>query len=92
MVNAKVRKKGFYHINHINSFHARLKAYMSGYKGVATKYLNNYVSLFVWMENYKLAARSESEEAATTMLSFGSYTPTREFAAWEHKPALAPVA
>ena len=92
VVNAKVRKKGFYHINHINSFHARLKAYMSGYKGVATKYLNNYVSLFVWMENYKLAARSESEEAATAMLSFGSYAPTREFAAWEHKPALAPVA
>ena len=92
VVNAKVRKKGVYHINHINNFHARFKAYMSGYKGVATKYLNNYVGLFVWMENYRQAARGEEVEATSTVLEFGSYTPTRSFSTWEHEPALAPVA
>ena len=48
--------------------------------------------LYTGMKNYKMAARSVGEEAATAVLFFGSYTLTREFAAWEHKPALAPVA
>ena len=79
-------------LDNLMGFHARFKAYMSGYKGVATKYLNNYVGLFVWMENYRQAARGEEVEATSTVLEFGSYTPTRSFSTWEHEPALAPVA
>ena len=91
-INAKIRKSGVYHINHINNFHARFKDYMNGFKGVATKYLNNYVGLFVWLENYRMAVRCEEEEAASTVLEFGTYTPARVFTTWVHEPALAPVA
>ncbi|MBR5984670.1 MAG: IS1595 family transposase [Bacteroidales bacterium] len=37
--------KGIFHIQHINSFHKRLKDWMRHFNGVATKYLNNYL---VW--------------------------------------------
>ena len=38
-------KRGIYHINHINSFHSRLKRFIDGFRGVSTKHLNNYL---VW--------------------------------------------
>ena len=31
-------KKGIYHIQHINSYHSRLKKWMDGFNGVARKY------------------------------------------------------
>lgn len=37
-------RQGVYHINHINSYHSHLKHFMSGFKGVATKYLDNYLT------------------------------------------------
>lgn len=39
------KKLGVYHIQHVNSYHSRLKLFMTGFRGVATKYLNNYI---VW--------------------------------------------
>ena len=36
-------KKGVYHINHINSFHRRLKKFIDLFNGVSTKHLNNYL-------------------------------------------------
>ena len=36
-------KKGIYHIQHINSYHSELKNFMKDFKGVSTKYLNNYL-------------------------------------------------
>ncbi len=39
------RSIGSYHIQHINSFHSRLRFWIDGhFHGVATKYLNNYLS------------------------------------------------
>lgn len=45
--------RGIYHIQTVNNFHKRLDDFMRSYSGVATKYLNHYVSLFVWIENHK---------------------------------------
>jgi len=36
-------KKHIYHIQHINSYHSRLKRFMEIFKGVSTKHLNNYL-------------------------------------------------
>lgn len=91
-VNSKYRKSGTYHINNINSFHARLKAFLASYHGVSSKYLNNYVSLFVWLENARLAAKNSTDEATTKVLEFGSYRSAKSFDEMERQPALAPVA
>lgn len=45
--------RGIYHIQTVNNFHKRLDDFLRPYNGVATKYLNHYVSLYVWIENYK---------------------------------------
>jgi len=43
-------KKGIYHIQHVNNFHNRLKAWMVRFQGVATKYLDNYLYWFRWLD------------------------------------------
>ncbi|EON90423.1 hypothetical protein PLESHI_00380 [Plesiomonas shigelloides 302-73] len=37
------RVRGAYHIQHVNGYHHRLKAWMARFHGVATHYLNNYL-------------------------------------------------
>ena len=41
---------GIYHIQHINSYHSHLKTFMKEFRGVSTKYLNNYV---IWYDFVK---------------------------------------
>ena len=36
--------KGVYHVNTINGFHSRLKAFIRKFNGVSSKYLDNYLS------------------------------------------------
>lgn len=38
--------EGAFHIQNVNSFHSGLKGFMRGFKGVATKYLDNYLAFF----------------------------------------------
>lgn len=45
-----VLKKGIYHIQHVNNFHNRLKTWMDRFQGVVTKYLDNYLYWFRWLE------------------------------------------
>ena len=45
--------KGSFHIQNVNNMHYRIRTFMRKYNGVATKYLNHYVNLFVWLENHK---------------------------------------
>lgn len=40
-----------YHINNVNALHGRFRAFLRQYKGVSTKHLNNYLALFLWIEN-----------------------------------------
>jgi transposase-like protein len=46
-------KNGVYHINHVNALHSNLKEWIRRFKGVATKYLANYLYWFKWLESTK---------------------------------------
>ena len=36
-------KKGIYHINHVNAYHSFIKLFVGKFRGVSTKYLQNYL-------------------------------------------------
>lgn len=59
-------KKGIYNIQHINSYHSRLKRFMMGFCGVSTKYLNNYLV----RHNFANYARETEVEKKNIMLRF----------------------
>ncbi len=42
--------KRIYHIQNVNAFHSRLKKWMDWFKGVATKYLDNYLTWFRFID------------------------------------------
>ena len=67
------RKKDIYHIQHINYIHSRLKAFMSDFKGVATKHLQNYLYWFKFIELFKSERESIKIERAY-VLSQANYT------------------
>lgn len=37
------------HLQHVNAMHRHIRRFLSGYCGVSTKYLENYISLYVWL-------------------------------------------
>ena len=54
-----------YHLQHVNSFHSHLRAFLAKYRGVSTKYLENYVSLFVWLKSIKANKQSRHLKRVT---------------------------
>ena len=50
--------KGIFHIQHINSYHSQLKSFIRSFKGISSKYLNNYLT---WnnMVEYNINSLSE---------------------------------
>ncbi|MBA2870986.1 IS1 family transposase [Anoxybacillus calidus] len=42
--------KGIYHIQNVNGFHSRLKQWMDRFKGVVSKYLENYFDWFLFVD------------------------------------------
>jgi transposase-like protein len=52
-------KKSIYHIQHVNAYHKRLKQFMERFQGVATKYLDNYLYWFRYLEQSKKVAHKE---------------------------------
>ncbi|GIM28564.1 transposase [Clostridium polyendosporum] len=46
-------KEGIYHIQHISSLRSKFKKWIYKFHGVATKYLNNYIYWFKWLQYYK---------------------------------------
>ncbi len=44
--NKGERSRGIYHTQNVNAYHSRLKGWMEHFRGVATKYLDNYMTWF----------------------------------------------
>ncbi len=43
--------KGLYHIQNVNSLHSRMKQWIDRFKGVVTKYLDNYLAWFLFIDS-----------------------------------------
>lgn len=59
------KKKGIYHIQHVNGYHKRLKKWMDRFQGVATKYLDNYL---FWHRFLELNKKIPSNEMVKEIL------------------------
>ena len=81
--------RGIYHIQTVNNFHKRLDDFLRPYNGVATKYLNHYVSLYVWIENHK---KMEAKLEDSLMKYIGEksvYIPAKSLFALDPIPSVA---
>ncbi len=63
-------KLDIYHIQHVNAYHSRMKHWMMRFQGVATKYLNNYMAWFKWLDLQKgVRERDKSQKILSTAYS-----------------------
>ncbi len=57
--------KGELHMQHVNSMHRHLRRFLAGYCGVSSKYLENYVALYVWLKSIEFSKRQKGAEQAS---------------------------
>ncbi|APH13378.1 insertion element domain protein [Clostridium sporogenes] len=43
--------KGIYHIQNVNNYHQRLKKWLDRFNGVASKYMDNYLTWFRFLDS-----------------------------------------
>lgn len=79
--------RGIYHIQTVNNLHKRFRDFLRGYLGVATKYLNNYVNLFIWIENHKLQEATLEDSMKMYINTKSSYIPARALLALDMLPS-----
>lgn len=60
------RVKGLYHIQNVNNYHSRLKGWIQRFNGVATKYLDHYLSWFHFLDVVK--HRSDNEAVSKMII------------------------
>lgn len=81
--------KGPFHINNVNALQRRFRRFLIDYNGVSTKYLNNYLALFIWLENHKHYKKQDLMLEEITRV--GSYISAANLAAMAPIPDLAPA-
>lgn len=78
----KTRQVNF-HINHVNAYHSNIKNFFSPFRGVATKYINNYLN---W-NNFLNQLKSDEPKEFLTKL-FANQISTEKSKEVQQKPAI----
>ena len=61
--------KGIYHIQHLNAYHSNLKNFIGQFKGISSKYLNNYL---VWNNEVERRKNGFAEKAVAVLQQVAS--------------------
>ena len=80
---------GPYHINNVNALHHRFRDFMKPYNGVSTKFLKNYLALFLWLENHKEADRKAL--VCDTISTTGTHVSSTQLRNFAPVPDFAPT-
>ena len=57
--------RGKLHLQHVNAMHRHIRRFLAKYCGVSTKYLENYISLFVWLQTNKSLRQEKKVQKAS---------------------------
>lgn len=79
------------HIQHVNAMHMNIRRFLRPYCGVSTKYLENYISLYVWLMNVAAhRQRKHTQQVSVTRLSESDcYITRKELVAFPATPVCA---
>ena len=75
------------HIQHVNNMHHHIRRFLARYCGVSTKYLENYIAMFVWLKSInKVNKLTKTEKATITRIAMHDcYISRKEL---ENRPAI----
>lgn len=81
----KASVKGIYHIQHLNAYHSELKGFIAQFKGVSSKYLNNYL---IWNNEVERQKASLAEKAESALRQIASVLFEVTCSALTKRPAI----
>ena len=75
------------HLQHVNSMHHHIRNFLKPYYGVSSKYLSNYISLFVWLKSIQLMRQKKKADKVSVARAAtpGCYVSRRQL---ENRPAV----
>ena len=86
----KVEIKDGYHIQHVNAMHRHIRRFLSTYCGVSSKYLHNYISLFVWLKTVKSNSNRQLQKHSIKRATYSDcYITQKELKAFPAVPSCA---
>lgn len=71
--SAKEYKRGIYHVQHVNNIASSLKDWVKAFKGVSSKYLQNYLNWYAVLDTIERAAVKPKEAALLLTLSTSAW-------------------
>ena len=89
LTGGKSTTSGIYSISHINSYHSLLKDFMRKFRGVSTKYLNNYLIWFNYAKYKSGSLADKQEKLLTYILTTVFYERTCDLCNRDDLPILA---
>jgi len=60
-------------INAVNGLHSRLDAFLQPFRGISSRWVENYLSWFKWLESFRMRNSKEKAEKAIAHISNGFY-------------------
>ena len=72
LANKKHVKDKCYHVQHVNSIDNRFERWVSGFYGIATKYLQNYLNWFIFVEKSKKSIQQVKDMAKEIVMNIDS--------------------
>lgn len=89
LTGGKSTTSGIYSINHINSYHSQLKKFMGTFRGVVTKYLNNYLVWFNYAKYKRVSLADKQEKMLTYIFTAVFYERNCDIGKRDDLPILA---
>ncbi len=82
------------HLQHVNVMHQQVRKFLAKYCGVSSKYLDNYISFFVWLKNTQaIKQRKRVNKLTLSQASTaGCYIQSSVFTSYPMIPTLQTVA
>lgn len=82
--------QGDFHIQHVNAMHHHIRRFLAQYCGVSSKYLQNYIALYVWLRTMKTKEEETLRNLyVTTASNVASYISRKELDAYPRVPQCA---
>ena len=79
------------HMQHVNAMHHHIRDFLRPYCGVSSKYLSNYIALFVWLKNCNALRRRNSvlNDAEKLLSNTDAFISREEILAAPRVPCVA---
>jgi len=86
----KPQIEGSLHLQHVNAMHRLIRRFLKPYCGVSSKYLQNYVAMYIWLRGVNSNRAKQLEKVSVSRAAFSDcYITAKEINSYPRVPVCA---